>query len=56
MLNGIDISNHQKGLNLASVPCDFVICKVTEGTTYIDRYCDGFIQQAINLNKKIRVL
>lgn len=55
MLNGIDISNHQKGLNLASVPCDFVICKATEGTTYIDRYCDSFIQQAINLNKKIGV-
>lgn len=55
MLNGIDISNHQKRLNLASVQCDFVICKATEGTTYIDRYCDGFIQQAINLNKKIGV-
>ena len=25
-LNGIDISNYQRGLDLAQVPCDFVIC------------------------------
>lgn len=54
-LNGIDISNHQKGLNLASVPCDFVICKATEGTTFIDKYCDDFIRRALKLNKKIGV-
>lgn len=54
-LNGIDISNHQAGLNLAAVPCDFVICKATEGTSFVDRYCDGFIQKALSLGKKIGV-
>ena len=33
-LNGIDISNWQKGIDLSKVPCDFVICKATEGTGY----------------------
>ena len=37
-LNGIDISNHQKGLNLKDITCDFVICKATEGTTFVDKY------------------
>ena len=35
-MNGIDISNWQKGINLAAVPGDFVIMKVTEGTGYVD--------------------
>ena len=29
-LNGIDISNWQSGINLAVVPCDFVVIKATE--------------------------
>lgn len=54
-MNGIDISNHQAGLNIAAVPCDFVICKATEGTTFVDKYCDGFYQQAKRLGKKLGV-
>lgn len=54
-MNGIDVSNHQAGLNLAAVPCDFVICKATEGTSFVDKYCDGFIQKALSLGKKIGV-
>lgn len=54
-LNGIDISNHQKGLNLKDITCDFVICKATEGTTFVDKYCDGFMQQAMKLGKKVGV-
>ena len=54
-MNGIDISNHQAGLDLSLVPCDFVICKATEGTTFVDRYCDGFVQQAIALGKPFGV-
>lgn len=54
-MNGIDISNHQAGLNLAAVPCDFVICKATEGTTFVDKYCDGFVQKAISLGKPFGV-
>lgn len=54
-MNGIDISNHQKGLNIANVPCDFVICKATEGTGFVDHYCDGWIQKALQLGKKVGV-
>lgn len=35
MMNGIDISGHQKGINLAAVPADFVIMKATEGTGFV---------------------
>ena len=51
MMQGIDISNWQRGLDLARVTCDFVIAKSSEGTTYVDPCCDGFIQQAIQLGK-----
>lgn len=54
-MNGIDISNYQHGINLSKVPCDFVICKATEGTTFVDKYCDGFMQQAMKLGKKVGV-
>jgi GH25 family lysozyme M1 (1,4-beta-N-acetylmuramidase)/LysM repeat protein len=52
-LNGIDISNWQRGIDLSKVPCDFVIAKATEGIGYVDKSCDGFIQQALKLGKKI---
>ncbi|MCI7725402.1 MAG: LysM peptidoglycan-binding domain-containing protein [Erysipelotrichaceae bacterium] len=51
--NGIDISNWQRGIDLSKVPCDFVIAKATEGIGYVDKSCDGFIQQAFKLGKKI---
>lgn len=35
-LNGIDISSWQSGINLAVVPCDFVVIKATEGTNYVN--------------------
>lgn len=50
VLKGIDISNWQKGLNLANSKPDFVIVKATEGLNFVDQYCDGFIQDAISLN------
>ena len=28
-LKGIDISNHQRGLDLSKIDCDFVIMKAT---------------------------
>lgn len=52
-LNGIDISNWQRGIDLSKVPCDFVIAKATEGIGYVDKSCDGFIQQALKLGKKV---
>lgn len=50
MLHGIDISNWQKGFNLADTMPDFVIVKATEGINFVDAYCDGFVQDAIRLN------
>ena len=35
-LNGIDTASYQAGLDPAKVPCDFVIVKATQGTTYIN--------------------
>lgn len=51
-LNGIDISNYQRGLDLSKVPCDFVICKATEGTSIVHDTCDTWVQQAKKLGKK----
>ncbi len=45
-MNGIDISNWQNGIDLSKVPCDFVICKATEGTGYVSPDCDRAYQQA----------
>lgn len=47
MLRGIDISNHQAGFQVPT-DIDFCICKATEGTYFVDKYCDGFIQDCIN--------
>lgn len=55
--NGIDISNHQKNMDLAAVlkqtATDFVICKATEGTGFVDKYCDKFMVIAQNAKKQI---
>ena len=49
MIYGIDISNHQAGLSLDKVFPDFVILKATEGTNFVDIYCDSWVQQAKSL-------
>ena len=54
-LRGIDISNHQRGLNLKNISCDFVIIKATEGKSYVDPSCDNFFQQGLSLGKKLGV-
>lgn len=48
-LNFIDISSHQKDIDLSKVAIDAVIVKATEGTSYVNPYCDPKIQQAIKL-------
>ena len=50
VLKGIDISNHQKGFSLDTTKPDFVIVKATEGLGLVDKYCDGFVQDAIRLD------
>lgn len=53
MVRFIDISNWQGDINLpALLPnVDGVVCKATEGETFVDPYCDGWIQQCINAGK-----
>lgn len=55
MLKGIDISNWQRGLNIASTGAEFVIIKATQGTGYVDPSCDVHYQSAKALGKKLGV-
>ena len=50
-LKGIDIASYQASLNLANVKGDFVIIKATEGTGYVNPYCDTHYQQAKQAGK-----
>ena len=54
-MNGIDISTWQKGIDLAAVPCDFAICKATQGTGYTSPDCVRQVEQAMSLGKKVGV-
>ena len=47
MLYGIDISSWQKGLQLSTSYADFYVMKATEGTNYVDKYCDPWVQWCI---------
>lgn len=54
MMNFIDISNHQgSGLALPSLlqNVEAVVCKATEGTGFVDPYCDKWVQQCIAVGK-----
>ena len=46
-LKGIDISNWQKGFNITAAKPGFVIVKATEGLTFTDKCCNGFVQTCI---------
>lgn len=47
MLHFIDISNWQKDINVSALSgIDGVICKATEGTSYVSPSCDGQYQAA----------
>ena len=48
MLNFLDTSNWQGGYNPALTRADADIVKATEGTNFVDTYCDSIIQQAIS--------
>ena len=55
-LNVIDISDHQAGINLETMfdknpDLDAVIVKATEGTGYVNSYCDRWVQWLIKNNK-----
>lgn len=50
-LNGIDVSNYQAGINIAAVPCDFLIAKATEGTGYVSPACARQVDSALAAGK-----
>jgi GH25 family lysozyme M1 (1,4-beta-N-acetylmuramidase) len=50
-MNGIDIASYQKGIDLSVVPCDFVIAKATQGTTYVNPDCSRAVEQGLALGK-----
>ena len=54
-LNGIDISSHQTGINLAAVPADFVIVKTTQGNWYVNPDADRAYQQAKKAGKLLGI-
>lgn len=49
VLKGIDISSHQGDIAISPLGVDFVICKATEGLTYVNPLCDPKIQETISL-------
>lgn len=54
-LYGIDISNWQAGINLATVPAEFVIAKATQGTGYVSPDCARQVEQARQVGKRFGV-
>ena len=56
MIDFIDISNHQGRAGLTDLSpllpqVGGVIVKATEGTTFVDSYCDKYVQQLIEVDK-----
>lgn len=45
-LHGIDVSHWQQGLQLAKTDAQFALFKATDGTSYVDPTCNGFVSQA----------
>lgn len=54
-MNGIDIARYQKEIDLSIVPCDFVIVKATQGTSYISPTFKQQIESAIKHGKHIGI-
>ena len=54
-MKGIDIASYQAGIDLTSVPCDFVIVKATGGTGYVNPDFRRALGQAVSSGKKVGV-
>lgn len=50
---GVDLSNYQHSIDIASIPVDFVIIKATEGLTMKDKAFDSFVSQLNRTDKLI---
>lgn len=55
MMNGIDISGNQAGINLSTVPADFIIVKATQGTTFVNPEYKRQMAQAEQLGRYLGV-
>lgn len=51
MLRGIDVSSWQDDIQVQNMPVDFVIVKATEGTSYVNPFCDAVVQRCISSDK-----
>ena len=51
--HGIDISSHQGGLNIAAIWADFVIVKVTEGTSYENPFWRAQAEATLAAGKRL---
>ena len=54
-LRVIDAASHQGNMNQSAMSFDALIVKATEGTGYINPYCDSEFQEAYKLGKKLGV-
>lgn len=54
-LRVIDAASHQGNMNQSAMSFDALIVKATEGTGYINPYCDGEFNEALKLGKKLGV-
>lgn len=55
MLRVVDVASHQAGIVTGALDCDAVICKATEGTSYVNPYCDEHYQSAKAAGKLLGV-
>lgn len=53
LLNGIDISDYQRGLQIDQIAADFVIVKASEGIGYEDPSCQTFARETLAANRKL---
>ena len=50
-----DLSNNNGSKNIADYPADGYMFKATEGTYFVDQFCDAFVQQCIKAGKPFGV-
>lgn len=54
-MQGIDIASYQAGIDIASLPIDFVIVKSTQGTCYVNPDFTRAANQTLSCGKKLGV-
>ena len=50
-MQGYDISNYQRGMDIEAVKADFTIIKATEGTYNVQTTCDPWVQTCIKIGR-----